>query len=376
MAVLLKDDADLAWTKAMHGKSVDQKNAFFAMLNKDNVAHRETTNEYVQRWKAADGTDATTDEAREERRSEYMGVVNNYYDLATDFYEEAWAQSFHFCRFTIGEPFLQAITRHEHYLAYKLGIEEGMEVLDVGCGVGGPAREMARFTGCHVVGVNNNGYQISRAAKHSQRAGLDKQVSFFKGDFMHLNFPKNTFDAVYVIEATVHAPNLQDVYKQIFNVLKPGSRFGVYEWVMTDRFDASNPEHRAIRLGIERGNGIVNMPTRSDAVAAIQAAGFVLEYEDDLAERPDPVPWYYPIAGEWNHARSLWDMFTMLRMTRLGRGAMGNLLWSLEKLRLAPQGTAEVASELAAGADNLVKGGKLGLFTPMYLMVGKKPGSE
>lgn len=111
-------------------------------------------------------------------------LPRSYYDLVTDFYEEAWAQSFHFCRFTIGEPFLQALARHEHYLAYKLGIEEGMEVLDVGCGVGGPAREIARFTGCNVVGINNNGYQIARAARHSVRAGLEKQLSFFKGDFM------------------------------------------------------------------------------------------------------------------------------------------------------------------------------------------------
>lgn len=142
---------------------------------------------------------------------------------------------------------------------------------------------------------------------------------------------------------------------------------------MTDAFDESNAEHRAIRLGIERGNGIVNMRTRSAAVEAIQVAGFVLEHDDDLAARSDPIPWYYPIAGEWRHAKSLWDMFTMLRMTKLGRGAMGSLLWTLETLRLAPPGTAETAGELAGGSDNLVKGGKLGLFTPMYFMIGKKP---
>lgn len=111
-------------------------------------------------------------------------MCNSYYDLVTDFYEEAWAQSFHFCRFSIGEPFLQALARHEHYLAYKLGIKGGMEVLDVGCGVGGPAREIAQFTGCQVVGVNNNAYQIARATKYAEKAGLADQVSFFKGDFM------------------------------------------------------------------------------------------------------------------------------------------------------------------------------------------------
>jgi sterol 24-C-methyltransferase len=46
-------------------------------------------------------------------------------------------------------------------MAMKLGIQPGEVVLDVGCGVGGPAREMATFTECNVVGLNNNDYQYS-----------------------------------------------------------------------------------------------------------------------------------------------------------------------------------------------------------------------
>lgn len=79
---------------------------------------------------------------------------------------------------------LQALARHEHYLAYKINLKEGMKVLDVGCGVGGPAREMAVFTGCNVVGLNNNAYQIQRARAHAEKEGLSHKVSFVKGDFM------------------------------------------------------------------------------------------------------------------------------------------------------------------------------------------------
>ena len=49
-----------------------------------------------------------------------------------------------------------------------------------------------------------------------------------------MSFPDNSFDAVYAIEATVHAPKLEGVYGEIFRVLKPGGVFGVYEWLMTD----------------------------------------------------------------------------------------------------------------------------------------------
>ena len=68
---------------------------------------------------------------------------------------------------------------------------------------------------------------------------------------MQMSFPENSFDAVYAIEATVHAPSLEGVYSQIFRVLKPGGVFGVYEWCMTDAYDASNPEHKKIAHGIE-----------------------------------------------------------------------------------------------------------------------------
>jgi len=59
-----------------------------------------------------------------------------------------------------------------------------MTVLDVGCGVGKPAREIATFTGCQVVGLNNNGYQVERAAAHAVREKLEGSVRFEKGDFM------------------------------------------------------------------------------------------------------------------------------------------------------------------------------------------------
>jgi SAM-dependent methyltransferase len=59
-----------------------------------------------------------------------------------------------------------------------------MKVLDVGCGVGGPAREIAKFTGAHVTGLNNNDYQIDRARQYAVKESLSGQLSFVKGDFM------------------------------------------------------------------------------------------------------------------------------------------------------------------------------------------------
>lgn len=78
-----------------------------------------------------------------------------------------------------------------------MNLKPGMKVLDVGCGVGGPAREIARFSDAHITGVNNNDFQIGRARKYTEKAGLSGQVQFVKGDFTKLSqqFGEGTFDA-------------------------------------------------------------------------------------------------------------------------------------------------------------------------------------
>ncbi|KIN08085.1 hypothetical protein OIDMADRAFT_152145 [Oidiodendron maius Zn] len=373
-AILEREDhsRDAAFNKAMHKESSKAGAGFNAMLKKDKAAHQAAVDEYFKHWdnKAAKNETA---EDRESRRAEYATLTRHYYNLATDFYEYGWGQSFHFCRFAYGEGFYQAIARHEHYLAAKIGIKDGDKVLDVGCGVGGPAREIAKFAGAHITGLNNNDYQIERATRYAEKEGLAHQLKFVKGDFMQMSFPENSFDCVYAIEATVHAPSLEGVYHQIYKVLKPGGVFGVYEWLMTDDYDNTNERHREIRLGIEQGNGISNMVKISEALAAIKAAGFELELHEDLAKRPDATPWYYPLAGDFKYMGSIYDIFSIVRMTKVGRGIVHRFVGLLETVGLAPSGTQKTADSLALAADCLVAGAKEDLFTPMYLMVARKP---
>jgi sterol 24-C-methyltransferase len=364
-------DAD--FNKAMHGKSAMAAGGVRAMFAKrNNEAQRAAVDEYFKHWDNKAAKDETAED-RAARTAEYATLTRHYYNLATDIYEYGWGQSFHFCRFSHGEPFYQAIARHEHYLAHHINIKEGMRVLDVGCGVGGPAREIAKFTGAHITGLNNNDYQIERATHYAAKEGLSDQLDFVKGDFMQMSFPDNSFDAVYAIEATVHAPSLEGIYGQIFRVLKPGGVFGVYEWLMTDNYDNDNLRHREIRLGIEVGDGISNMCKIQEALDAMKAVGFEMILNEDLAERPDVLPWYWPIAGELRYMQSVKDLFTVVRMTWWGRAIAHRFAGALETIGLAPAGTQKTADSLAVAADSLVAGAKEKLFTPMYLMVARKP---
>ncbi|KAL5115752.1 Delta(24)-sterol C-methyltransferase [Pleosporales sp. CAS-2024a] len=365
---------DAEFNKAMHGQSSATRGGMAAMLQKDRAAQQAAVDEYFKHWDNKAASDET-EETRKERRDEYATLTRHYYNLATDLYEYGWGQSFHFCRYAYGESFHQAIARHEHYLALKMGLKENMRVLDVGCGVGGPAREIVKFAGVNVIGFNNNDYQIQRATRYAEKEGLSHKLQFTKGDFMQMPFPDNSFDAIYAIEATVHAPSLEGVYSEIFRVLKPGGVFGVYEWLMTDAYDNDNPRHREIRLGIEIGDGISNMEKVDVALKAMDAAGFVMEHHEDLADRDDPYPWYWPLSGQLSYISSLGDIPTILRMTKIGRGIIHKFVGGLEMIGLAPRGTQKTADSLALAADCLVAGGREKLFTPMYLMVGRKPAS-
>ncbi|KAI9736353.1 MAG: Delta(24)-sterol C-methyltransferase [Cirrosporium novae-zelandiae] len=363
---------DTAFSKAMHGKSAEDVGGIRAMLSKGSDAQKEAVDEYFKHWDNKNAKEET-EQDRKERRDQYATLTRHYYNLATDLYEYGWSQSFHFCRFAPNENFHQAIARHEHYLALKMNLQEDMKVLDVGCGVGGPAREMVKFAGVKVIGLNNNDYQIERATKYAAQEGLSDKLAFTKGDFMQMHFPENSFDAVYAIEATVHAPELAGVYSQIFKVLKPGGVFGVYEWLMTDAYDNDNATHREIRLGIEQGDGISNMVKVSEGLEAIKKAGFELEYNEDLADRPDKAPWYWPLSGDYKLMGSYWDFLTIFRMSKLGRGITHRSLGFFEKFGIIPKGTQKTADSLALAADCLVAGGREKLFTPMYLMIARKP---
>ena len=300
----------------------------------------------------------------ETRLSSYKQLVNAYYDLATVFYEWGWGSSFHFSFEYKFESFYESIRRHEYQLAGFLS--GAKEVLDVGCGIAGPARNISRFLSCHVTGITLNPYQVQRG-NELNKADIMSCVTSVQGDFMELPFDKESFDGAYAIEATCHAPDRVKCYKQIFNVLKPGSSFACYEWCMTDKYDASNPEHKRLKKDIEEGNGLPDICSTKDCLNALKAAGFEIVTESDLACVPNVQPWYTPLTASWN------PLSQRFQFNCVGAVITNVSIWLLETIRLAPAGTVKTQKVLQAGGFALRDAGKEGIFTTMYLMVGRKP---
>lgn len=190
----------------------------------------------------------------------------------------------------------------------------------------------------------------------------------------NLPFADNTFDAIFAMEATVHAPTLTGVYAEIFRVLKPGGRFGVYEWVMmSGAFDPSIPRHVELHNGMERGNGFACIRTSTEAEEAMKNAGFTLEIAENLAFHKDPLPWWYFCSGDIKYASEMEDWLRVARITCPGRIALDWVIKGMELIGIAGKGTAKMAKEMIRGADCIAEAGRDMLFTPMYFMVGLKP---
>ncbi len=112
------------------------------------------------------------DAGPERRKESDRLLVTRYYDLVTDFYEFGWGQSWHFAPLRRGESFKASLLRHQLFLADQLSLRPRMQVLDVGCGVGGPMGNLARHTGTSFVGINNSAYQYQARESAHARCGV------------------------------------------------------------------------------------------------------------------------------------------------------------------------------------------------------------
>ena len=315
---------------------------------------REALDDFLQlKAVAQDGDRALRDQPQ---------MVSRFYDVVTRFYEYGWGQSFHFAPRRSRESLHAAQRRQEVGVAQLLDLGPGTKVADIGCGVGGPAINIAKATGANVTGLNFNAYQIARCRSAARRAGLERTCDFLLANYLDVPLADGCFDAAYSFEAICHAPDRELCVAELRRLLKPGGQIALTEWCLTDLFDGDDPVHRDIRDRVEFGNATPHLPMASEFVAAIEAAGFeVLSTQDQALESDPDSPWYRSL-----QARD----FSLTSLARIpaGRWFTARATALLERLRVAPAGTGEASRMLNDAADALVEAGEAGIFTPCFLV--------
>jgi len=117
-------------------------------------------------------------------------------------------------------------------LAKLAGITADMSVLDVGSGVGGPARALAATHGCRVTGVDLSELFVDAARYLTERTGQSGQVSFQAGSALELPFDEGRFDAVLLQHVAMNIADRARLYREIRRVLKAGGKFATYDVVL------------------------------------------------------------------------------------------------------------------------------------------------
>ncbi|MGB3203232.1 MAG: methyltransferase domain-containing protein [Nodosilinea sp.] len=173
------------------------------------------------------------------RRYESSDSVANSYDQWTDdgILEFYWGEHIHLGHY--GSPprrkgFLTAKVDFVHEMVRWGGLDQlpkGTTVIDVGCGIGGSSRILARDYGFTVTGVTISPNQVRRAQQLTPE-GLSAQ--FQVDDAMALSFPDASFDVVWSVEAGPHMPDKAVFARELLRVLKPGGVLVVADWNQRD----------------------------------------------------------------------------------------------------------------------------------------------
>ena len=212
-------------------------------------------------------------------------------------------------------------------IAVAAGISNGTKVLDVGSGIGGPARLFAHHFGARVVGVDLTPEFVSTATSLTARAGLSDRVAFVEGSGLRLPFAEDEFDVATLLHVGMNIADKPALFAEVARVLKPGGVFAINDIMVTGEGEPGYPLPWAAVPDIS----FLNSP--EEYAQRLTEAGFTVETTRDRRDAgiefidsgPKPAPGESPS-----------PLGMHLVLGRDGRMRMQNLLAAMKAGVLAP----------------------------------------
>jgi cyclopropane-fatty-acyl-phospholipid synthase len=231
-------------------------------------------------------------------------AISHHYDVSNTFYEWVLGPSMAYtcaCYPTSDASLEEAQATKFDLVARKLGLHEGMRLLDVGCGWGGMVRHAAREYGVKALGVTLSEQQALWAQAAIEREGLSELAEVRHLDYRDV--PETGFDAISSIGLTEHIgqKNLPSYFSFLYGKLKPGAR--LLNHCIT-RPDNTEPSHRK--------NGFINRYVFPDGelegpgylISLIHDTGFEVRHEENLREHyaKTLAAWCVNLDEHWDEA--------------------------------------------------------------------------
>ena len=209
----------------------------------------------------------------------------------------------------------------------------GKRVLDMGCGRGRIAHYLATLSGGKVSGYNIDPNQIENALNWAAETNMSDRLDFKVGDHHEpLDYDSESFDGCFSVQAVwpfFKKEELDDCAREMYRVLKPGSRYACSEYLLSPYFDWNNQEHVALHKTYLPTLAATQSMYPADVCASLERAGFKI-----LTSAPSKKP-AWPICEQ---KRNL--IFGIRKVIRL-----------LEKIRILPAWVEESLELLQTGGQ-------------------------
>jgi len=215
-------------------------------------------------------------------------------------------------------------------MAEQMKLRAGMRLLDIGCGVGGPARYFAAAHQSDVTGIDLTAEFVRAAQSLTARVGLSQRAHFQQGSALDLPFDPRSFDGAYLFHVGMNITDKKKLFAGIARVLTPGSELVVYV--------------------MRTGPGEVSFPVPWASSAAESAVASVEEYRSALAETG------FSIVAERSRREFAIEFLERMRK------------------RAAEAGATSLGPQVLMGADgpikmrNVLEAMKRGVLTPVEMM--------
>lgn len=212
-------------------------------------------------------------------------------------------------------------------LGQDLGLKPGMHVLDVGSGVGGPARFFAETHGCRVTGIDLTQEFVDVATDLTRRCGLSDLVAFRHGSALDMPFPADGFDAATLIHVGMNIQDKATLFANVRRTLKPGGLFAVYEVMRAGDGEIPYP----MPWAQTSETSFVETPQTYRSL--LTSSGFAIEREENRRA------FVLKLAAEMRERIAAHGAPPLSQQTLLGpsmRERLGNVMATLERGTIAP----------------------------------------
>ena len=163
-------------------------------------------------------------------------------------------------------------------LAEKLSLTTSSKVLDIGCGIGGPARLLSSVIGCKVSGIDLTADYVNAGNELTNQVGLSNSVNLVNASALDVPFPDDSFDVSYMIHVGMNIVDKEMLFSEAYRVTKPGGVFGIYDVMLAGSEELQYPLPWAEK---KEGSAISSV---EDYNLALTKVGFSLTYEEDKTD--------------------------------------------------------------------------------------------